>query len=48
MNTASIDKPLAPTRLRRFAGLPGPRTIPVFGNLLQIESTRMHLQLEHW
>ena len=42
MNTA-----LAPASLR-FDELPGPRGVPVFGNLLQIDSTRMHLQLEAW
>ena len=42
MNTAIAQ----PTR--RFDDLPGPRGVPVFGNLLQIDSTRMHLQLEAW
>ena len=41
------NAPEAPA-LRRYADLPGPRGIPVFGNLLQIDSTRMHLQLEQW
>jgi cytochrome P450 len=38
----------APSALRQFHELPGPRGVPVFGNLLQIDSTRMHLQLEQW
>jgi len=36
------------TAARRWQDLPGPRGVPVFGNLLQIRSTRMHLQLEAW
>jgi cytochrome P450 len=34
--------------LRTFDALPGPRGVPVFGNLLQVDSTRLHLQLEQW
>lgn len=36
------------TRLRQFADLPGPSGIPVFGNALQIDTARLHLQLEQW
>ncbi len=41
-------RPAAPTPLRGFDDLPSPRGLPIFGNLLQIDSTRMHLQLEQW
>ncbi len=34
--------------LRQFDDLPGPRGVPVFGNLLQIDSTRVHQQAEAW
>jgi len=34
--------------LRQFDDLPGPRGIPVFGNLLQLDSTRVHQQVEAW
>jgi cytochrome P450 len=34
--------------MRTLGDLPGPRGWPLVGNLLQIDSTRMHLQLEAW
>ncbi|MFG6485601.1 cytochrome P450 [Roseateles sp. BYS78W] len=36
------------TAPRRFDDLPGPRGVPVFGNLLQMDSTRVHQQVEAW
>ena len=34
--------------LRRYADLPGPKGILVFGNAFQIETTRAHLIFENW
>ena len=50
MDTVTSKPPKADTRgpLRRFENLPGPRRVPMFGNLLQIETTRVHQQLEGW
>ena len=45
-----MDSTTAPPAcaLRHFDDLPGPRGGPVFGNLLQIDSTRVHQQVEAW
>jgi len=41
--------PVQATRpLRRADELPGPRGLPVFGNALQIDAPRFHLQVEQW
>lgn len=34
--------------LRQFDDLPGPRGVPVLGNVLQMDSTRVHQQVEAW
>ena len=41
----TVAPPSAP---RQFRDLPGPRGVPIFGNILQIDTPRMHLQLEQW
>ncbi len=38
----------APRPRRRFEDLPGPRPWPLVGNLLQLDTPRMHRQLEDW
>ena len=38
----------APSVLRRYEQLPGPRGVPVFGNAFQFDASRMHLRLEGW
>ena len=42
---------LTPTRppvLREIADLPGPRGLPILGNLLQIDKPHIHQQIEGW
>lgn len=48
VNTPAATAISPPRVLRRWDELPGPRGVPVFGNLLQLESTRVHQQLEAW
>ena len=46
--TASATDAAKNTPTRRAQDLPGPRGVPIVGNLLQIDTERMHLQLEAW
>jgi len=49
-DSPTLDKPFTPPQPapRQIADLPGPRGIPVLGNLLQLDPPRMHQQLEQW
>ena len=47
-NAATAAPAAAPPAPRRFDQLPGPRGLPVVGNLLQLAPARFHLQLEQW
>ncbi|WP_213955184.1 MULTISPECIES: cytochrome P450 [unclassified Variovorax] len=50
MDSPTLDKPITPPQPapRQIADLPGPRGIPLLGNLLQLDPPRMHQQLEQW
>jgi cytochrome P450 len=49
MDTRTLEKPAVVQRPpRTYADLSGPPRLPLVGNLLQIESTRLHRQLEAW
>jgi cytochrome P450/nitrite reductase/ring-hydroxylating ferredoxin subunit len=39
---------VAPHAVRTLEQLPGPKGIPVLGNLLQLHPTKLHLTLEEW
>ena len=47
-STVNATQAASPRTLRRFDQLPGPRGIPWLGNALQLDSSRVHQQLEQW
>lgn len=48
LDRTAPPKSAMPGATRRLEDLPGPRGIPLLGNLLQIDAPRMHRQLEDW
>jgi cytochrome P450 len=48
-DVSPVESPLAASRKwREVRDLPGPRPWPIFGNLLQMKSTRVHHDVEAW
>lgn len=46
--TATLQPTPAATPLRRLDDLPGPRGLPLLGNLFQLDPPHFHLQMEQW
>ena len=48
METTTFEAPIRAVAKRTLADLPGPRGIPVFGNLLQVDRSCIHRSVEAW
>lgn len=48
LRPASLAKSEQQAPLRNIEDLPGPRGLPVLGNLLQLNPARMHREIEQW
>ena len=35
-------------QLRKLSELPGPRGLPILGNVLQLHNSRLHITAEEW
>ena len=47
--TSTLDRSASSSKsLREIADLPGPRGLPLLGNLTQIDRTRVHASVEQW
>ena len=47
--TSTLDRSASSSKtLREIADLPGPRGLPLLGNLTQIDRTRVHASIEQW
>ena len=48
IDTAVLPPPASAARLREIADLPGPRGLPILGNLHQVDLPRVHQTVERW